>query len=502
MILRDYQVKAISDLRDAFAAGYRRPLIVLPTGAGKGEILATVTRSAVDRGNRVVFLVPRRALVKDFSKRLYRYGVNHGLWLGAQTRQTHLPVTVASVDTLHARAKKGRAPSYTIAILDEAHTFLSARSDDVLSSIGNPLVIGATATPCDLQGRPMGKLFDTLIDGPSVAELIERGFLIPPTIYAPTSPKISHEDMMNEERLAEIMSEKKIVGDAVEYFKILNRGQVAVGFAVNCSDGRIQCEAFNEAGIKSEFLDGTATDRERDAVWDRSKRGITKIVWTVGIVSYGFDAPWLKHGVFKRPTESLALALQQFGRLLRPYEDYSQCIFQDHAANTTRIYRYGDDKFCSGFIDEDREWSLSSSKRKRKKSADEELDPSVLPRVCPECKQVARPGARQCPCGYVFSVIAPRVIEQVEGTLTEIKERPKFSDAAYGASNDPAIQRIIEQCKRRGSRPGQVYFLTRDLETARTEYRNALGVEPKQHWHAAILRSLVERSLAKQQISA
>jgi superfamily II DNA or RNA helicase len=496
MQLRDYQLKALTDIRGAFGAGKRSVLYVLPTGGGKGVIIPEIVRSAERNGSRVMFLVSRRALVRDMSARLYRHGINHGLYLGANTRQTHLPVTVASIDTLRARVKKSTLPKPQLCIVDEAHLAISDGWSRVLDAMGRPPCIGFTATPIRLDGKGLGNLFDCLVKGPTVRELTDMGHLVPARLFAPSAPDLSAVRSLggdfNQGELAEVMSDTKLVGDTVAHWRQLNEGQPTIGFAVNCRHGQAETEAFRAAGIPAEFLDGTSHDRVRDATWARLRTGETKVVWTVMIASYGFDEPCIKHGIFARPTQSLALWLQQVGRILRPFGGAKYAIVQDHAANTSRPY---DENF--GFIDADREWTLEN-RRRRSKSADEELAPESLPRVCPECKQVAKPGARYCPCGYVFAALPQREIEQVDGQLTEITERPRYSEAAYGVSNDPGIQRIIEQAKKRNAKPGQVYVLSRQLEEARTKYRDTLGIEPKPHWTSAQLSAMTERSLANQ----
>lgn len=50
MTLRPYQERALAALRDAYREGARRPLLVLPTGAGKTRTLAEAVARAVARG--------------------------------------------------------------------------------------------------------------------------------------------------------------------------------------------------------------------------------------------------------------------------------------------------------------------------------------------------------------------------------------------------------------------------------------------------------------------
>lgn len=490
MNLRPYQAKAVDDIRSAFARGFRSVLYVLPTGGGKGVIIPEIVRGCVAQGKRVVFIVSRRALVQDMSRRLYRIGVNHGLYLGAQTRQTHLPVVVASIDTLRSRAGKQVCPRFDLALIDEAHLALSDQWRNAVQAVGNPPLIGFTATPVRLDGKGLGNLFDTMVLGPTVQELIDMGFLVPTRVFAPSIPDLTGIKSIGgdfaQDELEQIMSDPRLVGDTVTHWKQLNEGQPTIGFAVNRRHAALETAAFNAAGIRAEFLDGTNTDAERDRAWARLRSGETKVVWTVMIASYGFDEPCIKHGIFSRPTQSLALWLQQCGRIIRPFEDARYAIIQDHTGNTL--------KPGMGFVEEEREWTLDDKKR-RGKSADEIMPPEMLPKVCPECKRVARPHEKSCPspCGYVFAVKDRAEVEQVDGKLLEIKERPVYGDAAYGASEDPAVNAIISLAKSKGWKPGAVYFRKTALTQARTRYQEIFGTEPKNTWSSATIEAMIER---------
>ena len=45
MQLRDYQTKAISDLRSSFKQGNKSPLLVMPTGSGKTVVFAEISKA-------------------------------------------------------------------------------------------------------------------------------------------------------------------------------------------------------------------------------------------------------------------------------------------------------------------------------------------------------------------------------------------------------------------------------------------------------------------------
>ena len=59
MQLRPYQQAAIDAMIAHWRGGQKNPLAVLPTGAGKGPLLAFIARYFVERGGRVLILAHR-----------------------------------------------------------------------------------------------------------------------------------------------------------------------------------------------------------------------------------------------------------------------------------------------------------------------------------------------------------------------------------------------------------------------------------------------------------
>ena len=108
--LYDYQDSLTVAVRRAFQAGYRAPLLVLPTGAGKTVCFTWMAEQAQARGKRVLILVHRKELVSQTSAALALWGVAHGIISGSAKPSRH-PVQVAMVQTLANRValdKTGR----------------------------------------------------------------------------------------------------------------------------------------------------------------------------------------------------------------------------------------------------------------------------------------------------------------------------------------------------------------------------------------------------------
>jgi hypothetical protein len=117
------------------------------------------------------------------------------------------------------------------------------------------------------------------------------------------------------------------------------------------------------------------------------------------------------------------------------FEGKDRAILLDHAGNSNR----------HGLPDDPREWSLLG--REANVSA---KNPVMALRTCEHCFAVARAFATVCPeCGRPFKV-TPRVVEQVDGELSEVDRdalRLKRVAETYKASG---LEQLIELGIRRG----------------------------------------------------
>jgi len=187
MQLRDYQISAIESLRSSLATGHKRPVVALPTGAGKTVIAASIIRMAREKNRRVAFVVPSLTLIDQTVARFE----SNGIWEIGVMQAMHemtdpnMPVQVCSIQTLARR----KVPDVDIVIVDECHVqfkfLIEWMGREEWKSI--PFV-GLSATPW---ARGMGKVWDDLIIATTTEELIRIGHLSPFRCYAPAHPDLS-----------------------------------------------------------------------------------------------------------------------------------------------------------------------------------------------------------------------------------------------------------------------------------------------------------------------
>ena len=349
-------------------------------------------------------------------------------------------------------------------MIDEAHHATAGTWRTIIEAMPKAWILGVTATPIRGDGNGLGVeaggIFDDLVEGPQVSQLIAGGYLVKPVIYAPTEQlDLSGIRMRmgdyDAHELAERMDKPSITGNAVEHYKRLADGLPAVAFCVSVKHAQHVAEQFKAAGYRAAFVDGQAEDDERKRILNGLGNGSIQVVTSCDLISEGTDIPAIGVAILLRPTQSTGLYIQQVGRALRPCAGKDRAIILDHVGNVLR----------HGLPDDVREWSLDGLPRRKKKKKEDELPPLRIAQ-CKQCYAVHEP-APVCPhCGYVYEIKAstPR---EVEGELKEITEqqaamiRKQKRQEVGKAKSLEALQKIEQE---RGYKPGWAWHVWREKE--------------------------------------
>lgn len=455
LTLRDYQHRAIQDLRSAYRSGTQAVLLVLPTGGGKTVIFSYITTSAVARGGRVLILVHRRELIHQTSAQLTSLGVEHGIISNGFPTNDAL-VQVASVQTIVRRLHKINWQP-TLIIIDEAHHAVAGSWKQILDHFYGANLLGVTATPMRLDGRGLGDWFQHMVLGPSVASLIEMQHLAPVRCY--TIPKKldwkeirkSGGDFVGT-AAADLLEEGEFNGDAVKEYKKHCPGKPAIVFCCTIAHSELVAQLFREAGFRAAHLSANTDPVLRKQLIDDLGNGNIDVLTNCMVVSEGTDIPVVTAAILLRPTTSTALYLQQVGRALRPAPGKDKAIIIDCVGNILR----------HGLPDMDREYSLEDKPKS-------EAAPPV--KECPVCFAALPITTTICPsCGHVFTPSAPKQAERpISVDLVEISK----SRAADNRDKRRriALARTREElealAKEFGYKPGWVHIILKQREPKR-----------------------------------
>lgn len=400
--LRPYQTEAIAKIRDSLKI-HKSVVFTIGCGAGKSILAGSIAKSATDKGNTVLFLVHRAELCEQIADTFYNLcGVDSAL------------CKIMMIQTARRRLKT--LPKPTLIIVDEAHTFNNAY-EKVFQFFPDAYKIGFTATPCRLNQGGLGNLFEDIQTGVSTRWLIDNHYLSDYRYFSfpivDTSGLHTRAGEFVQEEVNALMENKAVYSGAVEQYLKLTPGKKAMVYCSSIKASKEVVKEFTDNGISAAHVGGTTPKVERERIVEAYRKGEITVVSNVDLFGVGFDDKDIEVTVLLRPTQSLALAVQQNMRCMR-YKEGKTAIILDCCGNAAR----------HGLPDDEREWSLETRKKQ---------ETIVKIRECENCYAVYPPTMQKCPyCGHVATKeIQRKDKKQVTVDLVEIKRQDDIRNKKY-----------------------------------------------------------------------
>lgn len=406
MELRPYQAEAIDACWQGIRQNPGNPCIVLPTGAGKTPVLASMCREACERwGGRVLILSHVKELLEQSRDTLADWypGCDVGLYsAGLKSRDTDNRIVVASIQSCHN--KSYLFGERHLIIVDEAHLIPpkgQGRYQTLMQdqSQHNPKarVIGLTATPYRTDvGELCGddSILNYVAYKAEIADLIEQGYLCP-VVNSSTG---THADLTGvsirggefvQSQMEQAFQNNTLIQQAVkETIELTAQRQSILVFAAGVAHGeQVRAEFDRVMGEgHAEFLCGDTPLLERDRIIRAFKDGRLRVLINVNVLTTGFDAKSVDAVVVLRATCSPGLFYQIVGRGFRLHPGKSDCLVLDYGQNIER----------HGALD-------SPTYGRKKRGGGQEGDGEAPTKTCPECSEEVPLNAMQCPyCEYEF----------------------------------------------------------------------------------------------------
>lgn len=435
MQLRYYQEELKDKLLHAVGKGHKGICAVSPTGSGKSPLQGDMICDFVANGKQCLLIVHREELVKQLSVMISQFNMPHQIIAAKSTvqhaKQMHLEkfgrcfidpfadgVFVCSVQTLAKNLHKVKLKPDVI-FQDEGHHLTEGSYwGRVREHYANAIVLAFTASPERLDGKGLGighgGYCSEIVMGPYVDDLIDQGYLSEYVAFVPPEPinvrglRETKSGSLSKSDQEEFMATKneRVMADALRHYQENCPNQPMVVYCATVKASEMMAEQFAEAGFKACAVNGNTPSAERNRSVAGLGDGSVEVLCNAEILGEGVDVPALTAVALCRPTQSLALHIQQIGRPLRKHNSKPLAYIFDCVGNIQNLDHFP----CTR-----RDWSLEG-KKGRKKAGDSHV---MKIRTCPDCFATHHM-APVCPnCGHVYTTVEAE-IQRIEMELRAI----------------------------------------------------------------------------------
>lgn len=368
-ILRPYQSKLLELVETGFSA-HTHQIVQLATGAGKTHVFSHRILSRPDCNFAVI--VHRAELLQQAYQKLKGTGIPSGeigvIAAGTRTKalERQPRVTVAMVQSARKRTEVLESMAIDEIIVDECHHVVSNTWAALLAAWPNARVLGFSATPHRLDGKPFRAVgFSNLIlardAGASIEDLTAQGYL-------------AYADYRHLPVGVSTAAKKSGVwtGEAlVELFNIWH-ADYSERQSIVYLYRKAECHDFvkiaQSRGVSAAWIDDDTKAKDRAEILQKFKNKEVRLIANVQVLTEGFDDPDIGCVMLARRTESLVLYLQMVGRALRPYDGPPPVILDCVGAVETHRH-YG----------VEHEWQLDGAPKDVKPKEALDIEPVVPP---------------------------------------------------------------------------------------------------------------------------
>ena len=356
----DYQQEILERLQmEREIRNHWRNLVVAATGTGKTVMAASDYKLFVGKHERarLLFIAHREEILKQslstFQQVLCDYNFGEK-WYGGHEPSSYEYV-FASKDTLNNRIDTLKLPRdyYDYMVIDEAHHIPAGSYQKIISYFKPKVLLGLTATPERMDCEDITQYFDGTISAEiRLDDALNKGLLAPFHYYGITdSVDYSEVGWNRGQYVASELSKIYTYNDArtgvilKSLEKYLPQSSLhnvrALCFCVNQEHAKYMASKFTLCGLKAEILT-SENEQMRSVRYRQLKNKEINYLFVVDMFNEGVDIPEVDTILFLRPTESITVFIQQFGRGLRKAEGKSHVDIFDYVGNCRTEFNYTD----------------------------------------------------------------------------------------------------------------------------------------------------------------
>lgn len=340
--LRDYQTLASLRLRQSLAK-YRKTVLCSPTGSGKTVIAGDVFSRAVKKDIKPIFLTDRVEIAdKTFETFTKGFGLDAQL-INAKTSTIYkADCYVAMVETFYRRAITNRFPNSIIKLLfcDEAHMKVFNKVIDLFSQA---YICGLTATPIS-NAFNMNKIYDNIVMGETVPELIRRGYLARAIDIGNSDylrMRVTNGEFTPKDQ-REAFSQYNVDDKAIKLWQMHAKNRSTIVYNIDIEHNNAMAVRFRELGVSCVTVDSKTDDEDRKNYIRDYNEGKIQMLLNVGIATKGFDSPITSCILYNRVTNSINDWYQAIGRGGRINSNKDSFVCIDTGNNKDRHGSFND----------------------------------------------------------------------------------------------------------------------------------------------------------------
>ena len=354
----DYQQEILERLQvEREVRGHWRNLVVAATGTGKTVVAASDYKAFAEKHERahLLFVAHREEILRQslltFRQVLSNYNFGEKWYAGEDP--SNYEYVFASKDTLNNRLDSLALPAdyYDYIIIDEVHHVAASSYRRIINHFKPKVLLGLTATPERMDGEDITKDFDGTISAEiRLDDALNKGLLAPFYYYGITD-SVDYSDVAWDKGhyVASELSRIYTFNDArtavilhsLQKYLTNIRDVRALCFCVDQQHAKYMASKFTLCGLKVDVLT-SENSQMRTVLYNRLKRKEINYLFVVDMFNEGVDIPEVDTILFLRPTESLTVFIQQFGRGLRKAEGKTHVNILDFVGNSRVEFNYTD----------------------------------------------------------------------------------------------------------------------------------------------------------------
>lgn len=329
MKLRDYQKACLLNTYAALE-DHKNVAVVMPTGSGKTAVFGAMVRQFLEdnKYGKVVVVSHLSLLVSQTQKRFKEdWGLDSGVLQGTKMPKEDDRVIVTTMQSFRVFDKLTRWMNnqrsfgntsdmndlqVKMIIIDECHYMGCESYEKIMGyfSSTDAKVVGFTATPFR-ENKLMTNMFDKVAFTMSMQELIDKKYLVPPTLHLTDFNTLD------------------VVGmylNIVEIHKKYHSNLKGVVYLKTIDDCKTLRNILEESGITASAVTSDVDKECRDVILSSFRENDDiKILVTCDVLTAGFDSPNIEVIYMPFKVNSVTTYLQRVGRGLRINEGKTCC---------------------------------------------------------------------------------------------------------------------------------------------------------------------------------